>query len=51
MKVFKKFGITFFVEDEIFSGAIFGIYFYTFAIEFNIRFLWFDIFIFIGKIK
>ncbi len=51
MKLYRNYGITLFVEKDIYVGALFGIYFYTFAIEFNIRILWLDLYILIGKIK
>lgn len=51
MKIFRKYGITLFVEKEIFEGVFFGIYFYKWAIEFNIRILWIDLFLMIGKTK
>ena len=51
MKVFRKYGITLFMEKEIFSGIDLGIYFYKWAFEVNFRILFIDCYIMIGKIK
>jgi hypothetical protein len=51
MKIIKGYGITLFIEKEIFEGVFAGIYFYKWAVEFNFRILWIDLFIMIGKTK
>lgn len=47
LRIFK---LSVFIED-FFIAFHFGIYFYKWAIDFQIRFLWFDIYFMIGRVK
>jgi hypothetical protein len=49
-KFLKIFKLTIWIENFFFDFLL-GIYFYKWAIEFQICFLWFDTYFIIGKIK
>ena len=51
MRVLKYKMLTLYLDSDIFPGIHFGIYFYKYALEVEFRFLYFDIYIFLGKIK